>query len=53
MNALARLIQPKSVAIIGASGDPTKTSGRPVSFLQKHGFGGNIYPINPKVAENR
>jgi acetate---CoA ligase (ADP-forming) len=49
MNALARLIQPKSVAIIGASGDPTKTSGRPVSFLQKHGFGGNIYPINPKV----
>jgi acetate---CoA ligase (ADP-forming) len=49
MNALARLIQPRSVAIIGASGDPTKTSGRPVSFLQKHGFGGNIYPINPKL----
>jgi len=49
MNALARLMQPRSVAIIGASADPTKTSGRPVSFLQKHGFSGSIYPINPKV----
>ena len=51
MSALARLMQPKSVAIIGASADPSKTSGRPVSFLQKHGFEGAIYPINPKVAK--
>jgi acetate---CoA ligase (ADP-forming) len=49
MNAIARLIQPRSVAVIGASADPGKTSGRPVSFLQKHGFAGDIYPINPKV----
>lgn len=49
MNAIARLIRPRSVAIIGASADPGKTSGRPVSFLQKHGFSGAIYPVNPKV----
>lgn len=49
MNAIARLIRPRSVAVIGASADPGKTSGRPVSFLQKHGFSGAIYPINPKV----
>ncbi|TWB97061.1 acyl-CoA synthetase (NDP forming) [Bradyrhizobium macuxiense] len=49
MNAIARLIRPRSIAVIGASADPGKTSGRPVSFLQKHGFSGEIYPVNPKV----
>ncbi|BAM92027.1 CoA-binding domain protein [Bradyrhizobium oligotrophicum S58] len=49
MSAIARLIRPHSVAVIGASADPSKTSGRPVSFLQKHGFSGEIYPVNPKV----
>jgi acyl-CoA synthetase (NDP forming) len=49
MNAIARLIRPRSIAVIGASADPAKTSGRPVSFLQKHGFAGAIYPVNPKV----
>lgn len=49
MNAIARLIRPRSVAVIGASADPGKTSGRPVSFLQKHGFSGEIYPVSPKV----
>lgn len=51
MNAIARLIRPRSIAVIGASADPTKTSGRPVAFLQKHGFSGTIYPVNPKVAQ--
>src|SRR3546814_5959089 len=37
MNAISRLINPRSVAVIGASGDPAKTSGRPVAYLRKHG----------------
>jgi acyl-CoA synthetase (NDP forming) len=49
MNAIARLLKPRSVAVIGASADPSKTAGRPVSYLVKHGFGGAIYPVNPKV----
>ncbi len=49
MNAIARLIQPRSVAVIGASADPSKTAGRPVFYLLKHGFTGTIYPVNPKV----
>lgn len=49
MNAISRLLQPRSVAVIGASGDPTKTAGRPVSYLLKHGFSGAIYPVNPKL----
>src|SRR4051812_10010186 len=51
MDAIERLIRPRSVAIIGASADPSKTSGRPVSYLRKHGFAGEIYPVNPKVAD--
>jgi len=48
MNAMTRLIRPRSVAVIGASADATKTSGRPVAYLRKHGFRGQIYPVNPR-----
>jgi acetate---CoA ligase (ADP-forming) len=49
MDAISRLLKPRSVAVIGASGDPAKTAGRPVSYLVKHAFAGDIYPVNPKV----
>lgn len=49
--ALDALFKPGKVAIVGASADPTKTGGRPVNYLQQHGFSGQIWPINPKVAE--
>lgn len=49
MDAISRLLKPRSVAIIGASADASKTAGRPVSYLVKHGFAGDIYPVNPKV----
>jgi acyl-CoA synthetase (NDP forming) len=49
MDAISRLLQPRSVAVIGASADATKTAGRPVSYLVKHGFKGDIYPVNPKA----
>lgn len=49
MDAISRLLKPRSVAIIGASADAAKTAGRPVSYLVKHGFTGDIYPVNPKV----
>lgn len=47
--AIARLLQPRSVAVVGASADLAKTSGRPVAYLQKHGYTGAIYPVNPRV----
>lgn len=49
LSALSRLLQPRSVAVIGASGDPAKTAGRPVSYLLKHGFAGKVFPVNPKL----
>ena len=49
MDAISRLLRPRSVAVIGASADPTRTAGRPVAYLQKHGFAGTIHPVNPRV----
>jgi len=49
MDAISRLLKPRSVAVIGASADANKTAGRPVSYLRKHGFAGDIYPVNPRV----
>jgi len=51
MNTITRLLKPRSVAVIGASADPAKTAGRPVSYLLKHDFGGAIFPVNPKVPQ--
>lgn len=50
-NPIARLLKPRSVAVIGASADPAKTAGRPVAYLQRHGFAGAVYPVNPRAAE--
>ena len=50
-SSLDRLIRPKSVAIVGACADPTKTAGRPLRYLKHHGFTGEIYPINPRYQE--
>ena len=41
------LLAPRSIAVIGASDDPTKLSGRPVAYLRKFGYAGRIYPVNP------
>ena len=49
MDAISRLLEPRSVAVIGASADPAKTAGRPVTYLRKHGYAGAIYPVNPKA----
>jgi len=45
----AAIFTPRSIAIVGASTEPTKTGGRPVYMLRKHGYAGEIYPVNPKV----
>lgn len=44
---LNRLMRPRSVAVIGASENPTRIGGRPVRYLLDAGFEGPIYPVNP------
>lgn len=45
--SVSHALEPKSIAIIGASDQPNKVGGRPIAYLQRFGFGGRIYPINP------
>lgn len=45
---LQRAFDPRKVAIVGATDDRNKVGGRPLHYLQRFGFKGDIYPINPK-----
>ncbi|MGQ3301971.1 acetate--CoA ligase family protein [Reyranella sp.] len=45
------LFEPRRVALIGASSDVTKTTSRPQRFLRKHGFTGEVLPVNPSRSE--
>jgi acyl-CoA synthetase (NDP forming) len=42
------LFKPSAIAVIGASSDARTISGQPLAYLQKHGYAGALYPINPK-----
>lgn len=42
---------PRSIAIIGASRDFTKPSGRTLAILLKRGYQGRLFPINPRYRE--
>lgn len=44
---LDHIFRPRSVAIVGASNDPSRISGRPLRYLKERGYKGKIYPINP------
>lgn len=50
-DAARALFSPRSIALIGASGDPAKNTARPLQYLLKHGFKGGIFPINPSRDE--
>jgi hypothetical protein len=38
--ALDALVRPRSVAMVGASDDPTRIGGRPVAYKGRRGFAG-------------
>ena len=47
---LARLLNPQSVAVIGASDDALRIGGRPIAYMLGQGFRGKIFPVNPNRA---
>ena len=51
MHDLDLLFNPSSVAVIGASSDRNKLSGRTIHFLKTYGFKGKIFPVNPSSPE--
>ena len=51
MSQSLNFLNPNSVAIIGASKDPTKRGFRAIQTLLQEKFAGAIFPINPKESE--
>lgn len=49
MSSLDRLLSPRRVAFVGVSSDSTKPANRGVNFTRDHGFGGEIYGVNPSA----
>ena len=46
-----RILHPRSVAVFGASDSKDKFGGRIMHFLLRHGFPGDVLPINPRREE--
>jgi acetyltransferase len=47
------VLEPGSIAIVGASSDPTKRGNQAIRTLVDNSFHGAIYPINPKETSIR
>ncbi len=47
-NWLDKLLDPRSVAVVGGSDDMKAPGGRVLRFMLSYGFAGDIYPVNPK-----
>ncbi len=48
---LSSLFDARSVAIVGASADRAKITGRPLAYMLDRGFTGTLYPVNPARQE--
>ncbi|RLM88671.1 hypothetical protein D3D02_11160 [Halobellus sp. Atlit-38R] len=48
-----RIMNPRAVAIVGASTDETKRGYQAIEMLQEGGYEGEIYPVNPTADEIR
>lgn len=48
MGSFDALLQPRGIAVVGASSDLTRPGGRLVQVLREWGYAGGIYPVNPK-----
>jgi acetyltransferase len=46
---LAPFFEPESVAVVGASRDPTKVGGSVIANLRAGGFEGRVWPVNPQA----
>jgi acetyl coenzyme A synthetase (ADP forming)-like protein len=46
-NAVRRVLEPRSIAVVGASRDPTTIGGRLLRNLVTEPFTGVVYPVNP------
>jgi acetate---CoA ligase (ADP-forming) len=50
IEGISALVRPKSIAVVGASTDPSRLGGRSLAYLRTT-FAGTLYPVNPHHSE--
>ncbi len=50
LGALSAMVAPRSIVIVGASDDPGRIGGRPLAYMLRQGFNGELFPVNPNRA---
>ena len=50
-NTISAVLEPKSLAVIGASTNPSKSGHTILKNIVENGYEGDIYPINPNADE--
>lgn len=48
--SLVRLLDPRGIALVGASDDLSRYGGRALRYALGSGFAGGIFPVNPRAA---
>lgn len=49
--SLRPLLDPASIVVVGGSSDPRKAGGRPLDYLSRSGFRGQVTAVNPAYDE--
>lgn len=48
---LSRFLNPRGIAVVGASSDPNRIGGQMLRLLTDFGYRGKVYPVNPRYPE--
>jgi len=48
---LSRFLNPRGIAVVGVSSEPTRIGGQALKLLTDFGYQGRIYPVNPRYPE--
>ncbi|MFS0787998.1 acetate--CoA ligase family protein [Shouchella sp. 1P09AA] len=48
-DGVQQMLNPQSIAVIGASTDEKKNGGRLFRYIVENGYKGELYPVNPKA----
>ncbi|NYT75603.1 acetate--CoA ligase family protein [Alcaligenaceae bacterium] len=51
IHRLEPLLNPRSIAFVGASSKEGRIGGMPISLITRYGYEGKVFPVNPKYEE--